>query len=452
MYATHPDAEALLRETVALARRAPFYGEHLKKSDARALGDLDRLPVTTKDHLREATPFGMLAVPREELWHYHESTGTTGQPIACWYRKEEFAIMGESVARWFPEWTPGKIFLDRFPSFAPISFCIESALQLRGGCHIPCGNLSWDVPFPRALEFLRMLRPQIIACLPLEMFLLRELALTLGIDPAREFDSLEMALLAGAPVPGAMRRVVERDWRVTVREIYGSNETLFLGASCQRGTLHLDTRLFIAEVLDPETLKPVEAGEAGVFTLTHLGPKAMPLVRYLTRDMIRVIPCACGRAEPAIELLGRQDEIVELDGKRLHTADILDCGYDLAEAHGSRVFFAVIRPADVVFCVEVDGLRPAIDDRAVRVASDKLGVSVRAEAARRGDLLDPTALVRTPRVYKPTQIADWRRPGRKAASVMEALLEWPKMDAATGLKILGRVLRTRLRRRRLMKV
>jgi phenylacetate-CoA ligase len=450
VYATHPDAEALLRETVAVARRAPFYGEHLKKSDARSLAELDRLPVTTKDHLRKATPFGMVAVPREELWHYHESTGTTGQPIACWYRKEEFAIMGESVGRWFPEWTPGKIFLDRFPSFAPISFCIESALQLQGGCHIPCGNLSWDVPFPRALEFLRTLRPQIIACLPLEMFLLRELALTLGIDPAREFDSLEMALLAGAPLPGAMRRVVERDWRVTVREIYGSNETLFLGASCQRGTLHLDTRLFIAEVLDPQTLKPVGAGEAGVFTLTHLGPKAMPLVRYLTRDMIRVVPCACGRPEPAIELLGRQDEIAELDGKRLHTADILDCGYDLAEAHGSRVFFAVIRPADVVFCVEVDGPRPVIDARAVRLASDKLGVRVRAEAARRGDLLDPTALVRTPKVYKPTQIADWRRPGRKAASVMEALLEWPKMDAATGLKILGRVMRTRLRRRRLM--
>jgi phenylacetate-CoA ligase len=452
VYATHPDAEALLRETVALARRAPFYGEHLKNSDACTLGDLDRLPVTTKDHLREATPFGMLAVPREELWHYHESTGTTGQPIACWYRKEEFAIMGDSLASWFPEWTPGSIFLDRFPSFAPISFCIESALQLRGGCHIPCGNLSWDVPFPRALEFLRMLRPQIIACLPLEMFLLRELALTLGIDPAREFDSLEMAVLAGAPLPRAMRRVVERDWRVAVREIYGSNETLFLGASCQRGTLHLDTRLFIAEVLDPETLAPVDAGAAGVFTLTHLGPKAMPLVRYLTRDMIRVVPCACGRPEPAIELLGRQDEIVELDGKRLHTADILDCGYVLAEAHGSRVFFVVIRPADVVFCVEVDGPRPVIDDRAVRVASDHLGVPVRAEAARRGDLLDPTALVRTPKVYKPTQIADWRRPGRKAASVMEALLEWPKMDAATGLKILGRVLRTRSRRRRLMKI
>lgn len=448
-YTTHPDAESALLETLASARRAPFYAEHLKNAEARSLAELPALPVTTKEHLRQNTPYGMIAVPREELWHYHESTGTTGQPIACWYRKEEFRIMGESVARWFPEWTAGKIFLDRFPSFAPISFCIESALQLQGGCHIACGNLSWDVPFPRALEFLRTLRPQIMACLPLEMFLLWELAFLLGIDPRKDLDSLEMAVLAGAPLPLAMRRIIERDWRVTVREIYGSNETLFLGASCARGSLHLDTRLFVAEVLDPETLRAVDEGQPGVFTLTHLGPKAMPLVRYLTRDMIRVVPCVCGRPEPAVELLGRQDEIAEYGGKQLYASEILDCGYRLAEAHGSRVFFAVLRETDVVYRVEIEGKSRAIDPAAVRSASDTLGVPVVAEGARRGDLLDPTALLRTPKVYKPTQIADWRKSQRKPASVMEALLEWPKMDLSTALMVLGRIARTGLCRRRL---
>ena len=451
MYTTHPDAEALFRETLELARRAPFYAEHLRQSEVRSLADLSRLPVTTKEDLREAAPFGMVATPREDLWHYHESTGTTGEPIACWYRKEEFRIMGESVARWFPEWGPGKIFLDRFPSFAPISFCIESALQLRGGCHIPCGNLSWDVPFPRALEFLRTLRPQIIACLPLEMFLLWELAETLGIDPRRELDSLEMAILAGAPLPATMRRIVERDWGVTVREIYGSNETLFLGASCERGSLHLDTRLFVAELLEPDTLAPVESGQPGVFALTHLGPKAMPLVRYLTRDMLRVVPCSCGRPEPAVELLGRQDEIARLGGKLLYTTEILECGYRLAQAHGSRVFFAVVLDRGVVFRIELDDRRRTLDATAIREATDLLGAPVTAEAARRGDLLDPTALVRTPRVYKPTQIADWRKPGRKPVSVMEALLEWPTMDARTAMKVLGRVVRTIASRRRLLR-
>jgi phenylacetate-CoA ligase len=451
VYTTRPDAESGFLETLALARRGAFYGRHLAGVEARSLLELDRLPFTTKEDMRRESPFGMIAVPREELWHYHESTGTTGQPTACWYRKEEFAIMGEAVASWFPEWQPGKIFLDRFPSFAPISFCIESALQLRGGCHLACGNLSWDVPFPRALDFLRQLRPQIIACLPLEMFLLSELAGSLGIDRAKELDSLEMAILAGAPLPPTMRAIVARDWGVEVREIYGSNETLFLGASCPRGSLHLDTRLFVAEVLDPDSLKPVPEGTPGVFVLTHLGPKAMPLVRYSTRDMIRVIACACGRAEPAVELLGRQDEVADYGGKRLHTNEILDCGYRLADAHGSRVFFAILRERDVVFRIEVDAPSRPLDTGAIAAANERLGVPVRAETAHRGDLLDPTALVRTPKVYKPTQIADWRGPGRKPASIMEALLEWPRMDARTGLAVLGRVIRTGRRRRALLK-
>ena len=450
-YTTRPDGETAFLDTLANARRAPFYTRHLAGAEASSLAELGRLPFTTKDDMRRESPFGMIAVPREELWHYHESTGTTGQPTACWYRKEEFAIMGEAVASWFPEWQPGKIFLDRFPSFAPISFCVESALQIRGGCHIPCGNLSWDVPFPRALDFLRQLRPEIIACLPLEMFLLWELAGSLGMDRAKELDSLEMAILAGAPLPPAMRAIVARDWGVEVREIYGSNETLFLGASCAKGSLHLDTRLFVAEVLDPDSSQPVAEGRAGVLAITHLGPKAMPLVRYLTRDMIRIVPCGCGRAEPAVELLGRQDEIADYGAKRLYTNEILDCGYRLADAHGSRVFFAILRERDIVFRVEIDGPSRALDPSALAVANEQLGVPVHAEPARRGDLLDPTALVRTPKVYKPTQIADWRKAGRKPASVMEALLEWPRMDAATGLSVLGRVIRTGRRRRALSK-
>ncbi|MGH7859166.1 MAG: phenylacetate--CoA ligase family protein, partial [Candidatus Binatia bacterium] len=413
MYTTHADPESALRETLALARRSPFYGQHLAGADAGSLDGLRRLPFTTKDDLRATAPWGMMAVPREELWHYHESTGTTGEPIACWYRPEEFRIQGEAVARWFPEFVPGKILLDRFPSFAPISFCIESALQIRGGCHIACGNLSWDVPFPRALEFLRTLRPQIIGCLPLEMFLLWELAKSVGLEPSRDLDSLETAILAGAPLPAAMRRMVERDWSVRVREIYGSNETLFLGATCERGTLHLETTLYVAEVLDPETLEPVAPGTPGVFTLTHLGTKAMPLVRYLTRDMIRVVPCECGRAEPAIQLLGRQDEVVDYGGRRLYTNEILEAGYRLADANGSRTFFAVLRDSGVLYRVELDDPGRGLDPRTVAEIGDGLGVRVAAEAVRRGDILDPTALVRTPKVYKPAQTADWRRPGRK---------------------------------------
>ena len=448
---THPDRDAALRDTLDLARRSPFYAERLAGAVATSPEELPRLPITTKADLRAASPWGLVAAPREELWHYHESTGTTGEPIACWYRKEEFRIMGEAVARWYPEFVPGKILLDRFPGFAPIQFCLESALQLRGGCHIPCGNLSWDVPFPRALEFIRELRPHILGCLPLEMFLLRELALTLGLDPRRDLSSLEMVILAGAPLPPTMRRIVARDWNVSVREIYGSNETLFLGASCEKGNLHLETSLFIAEVLDPDRLEPVETGTPGVFTITHFGPKAMPLVRYFTRDVIRVVPCECGRPEPAVELCGRLDDAAQYAGRRLYTNDILEAGYELADANGSRVFFALLRRRGVLLRVELEAPLARVDPRTIAEASDRLGVPVDVEVVRRGDLLDPTALVRTPKVYKPTQIADWRGAGRKPLSIMEALLEWPTFDLKTSARVLGRVLRTNRRRRRLLR-
>jgi hypothetical protein len=115
------------------------------------------------------------------------------------------------------------------------------------------------------------------------------------------------------------------------------------------------------------------------------------------------------------------------------------------------VFFAILREHDVVFRVELEGSSRTLDTGAIAAANEQLGVPVRAEAAHRGDLLDPTALLRTPKVYKPTQIADWRGPGRKPASIMEALLEWPRMDAAAGLAVLGRVIRTGRRRRALLK-
>jgi hypothetical protein len=175
----------------------------------------------------------------------------------------------------------------------------------------------------------------------------------------------------------------------------------------------------------------------------------MPLVRYLTRDVIRVVSCDCGRPEPAVELLGRQDDIAQWGDRCVYTSEILEAGYRLAEAHGSRIFFVILRDSGLCFRVEVEGT--ALDARAVGAAGETLGVPVTAEPARPGDLLDATALVRTPRVYKPTQIADWRKPGRKPASIMEALLEWPKMDGSTALKVLGRLARTSAARRRILR-
>src|SRR5688572_11163046 len=86
VYVTRPDADLALTESIALARRSPFYRDHLAAVPAvRSVEELGSLPLTTKQHLRDASPWGMIACDRTDLWHYHESTGTTGEPIACWY-------------------------------------------------------------------------------------------------------------------------------------------------------------------------------------------------------------------------------------------------------------------------------------------------------------------------------------------------------------------------------
>ena len=448
-YTTHPDAEAALDATLELARRAPLYRDRLPALGSGGLERLASLPLTTKEDLRAASPWGLVAVPREELWHYHESTGTTGDPIACWYAKGEFEAMGEAIARWYPEFSAGKVFLSRFPGFAPISFCIEAGIQRTGACLIPSGNLSWDVPFTRAIGFLKTLRPQILGTLPLEMFFLWRLAESLGVDPARELDSLETVLLGGAPLPPAMRRRIARDWGVRVREIYGSNETLFLGASCDRDRLHLDTRLFVAEVLEANGTLPVAEGTPGIFTLTHLGTKAMPLVRYSTRDVVRVVPCECGRAEPAIEQLGRQDELVTVAGRTLHSADVLEAGDRLVERSGARIFFALIRSGGVLYRVEQPDPRRPIPREAIDDARSVLDVPVAAEGVPIGDVFDPTALVRTPQIYKPSQIASWIGAERKPLTILENLVRWPDMDVRTLRDLVGRRLRVMRRRRQL---
>lgn len=448
-YTTHPDPAAALAATVDLARRAPFYRDRLPAAAGFSLERLVELPLTTKEDLRKSTPWGLLAVPKEELWHYHESTGTTGEPIACWYRKGELDVMGDKVSRWYPEFSSGKILLNRFPGFAPISFCVEAAIQRSGACLIPSGNLSWDVPFTRAVGFLKTLRPEILATLPLEMFFLWRLAEAMGVDPRTELTSLETALLGGAPLPPAMRRRIEKDWGLHVREIYGSNETLFLGASCEHDRLHLETSLFVVEVLDPEAHRPVSPGSPGVLVLTHLGLKAAPLVRYDTRDVVRVVACSCGRPEVAIELLGRQDELVTIGGTRLSTAAVLEAGYRLVERLDARMFFAVIRPEGVLFRVEVPDPWRALDPAPVAEAASTLGVRTEAEGVPEGDVFDPTALIRTPQLYKPSQIASWIGVERKPLTILENLIRWPKVDLK-GLKDLaGRRWRIARRRRQL---
>ncbi len=161
---------------------------------------------------------------------------TKGEPISTWCGLAEVRLMAARMQRMVPEMSSDCIMLNRFPLFAPVSFIFEDALRLVGACHIAAGNVSWDVPFTRALEFIQRLGVSMLACLPLEPILLRELARERGLDVRRDLSSVRVIFCGGAVLPPALRRVLEQDWGARVVEIYGSNETMGTRLELCRGT------------------------------------------------------------------------------------------------------------------------------------------------------------------------------------------------------------------------
>ncbi len=441
-----------LRVAIARARRSEFYARHLAGRAADRPEDFSSLPFTRKEDLAGAGTCGMLAVPAAHAWHYHESSGTTGQPISTWCGLAELGRMADVIAAMVPEFgAPDAMFLNRFPSFAPIHHLLEEVLRRTERCHVAAGTMSWDVPFARALEFMRRLPLTMLGTLPFEMILLREATRALGLEPRATGGSLRAILLGGAVLPSALRRVIEADWGARVVEIYGSNETMLLGIGCTQGALHLTTELYQAEVLDPETMVPVAAGAPGILTVTSLVHETMPLVRYVTGDLVQVdaTPCACGATTPSARVLGRVGDVLVFEGRRLTPAALLDACYEFVAAIGARVFFVVVLRRGLEILVEAPGRRPgsaAIEE--IRLG-ERLKMPVAVRYLDEGDVLDRSALFRVPKIYKPGQVSDWRGQSRKTLTIMEALLEWPKFDLRTLGGIVWREVKNARRRKRL---
>lgn len=442
-----------LRAALTHARRSPFYATHLASARLDTPEDFALLPLTRKQDLAAASITGMLAVPPARAWHYHESSGTTGEPISTWCGLGELGRMAETIVTMVPELAePEAMLLNRFPSFAPVHFLLEEVLRRTGQCHIAAGTMSWDVPFSRALGFLRRLPVTVLATLPLETVLLREVARQEGIDLARDCASLRVIVLGGAVLPAALRRSIEAAWQARVVEIYGSNETMLLGIGCTQGALHLVTDLLEAEILDPETLAPMPPGTPGVLTVTSLAQEVMPLVRYVTGDLVRIAPepCPCGTPTPTAQVLGRATDVIAIGAARVTPYALLDACYEFVGAIGARVFFVVVLRRGIELLVEAALPAPGAHAAAERRLADALGVPVTVQYLAEGDVLDRSALFRSPKIYKPSQVSDWRGSARKTITIMEALLEWPRFDLRTIGHIVRRQIRSARRRKRLV--
>lgn len=449
----NPSRDEVLRAAIERARRSSFYAQRLAGHVCAGRDDLARLPLTTKSDLAAATPFGMLAVPAHRAWHYHETSGTTGEPISTWCGLTELRAMAAVVHRMVPELAQETILLNRFPLFAPVSFVFEEALRQAQACHIAAGTMSWDVPFDRAVDFIRRLGVTAVASLPLEPVLLHDVAKDRGLDPREVFRTVRVVFCGGAVLPPALRRVIAHDWQARVVEIYGSNETMLMGVGCPRGRLHLCDELLEFEVLDPQTHAPVAPGGDGVLAITSLVHEVMPLVRYVTGDLVRLDPagCDCGHRGPVAEVLGRAGDALVYGDRRTTPYEVLDAAYEFADRHGSRIFFILARRRTLHLLLERADPSAPRDAGAERRLRERLGVPVTVEYLGPNEVIDRSALYRGPKIYKPSVLSDWRGEGRKTITIMEALLEWPRYDLRTLLHLGRRQFRNARRRARLIK-
>ncbi len=442
-----------LRKTVVGARRSALYADRLRGEDVPDLASFQKIPLTTRADLQNAGITGTRAAPIEEICHYGESSGTSGKANSTWLTQADLALSADAIAARHPDvFAPARILLNRFPFMAAPAHLIQLIAQHGGGVSIPAGNINWDVPFPRALEMAQQIGANVIAGLPLEPIILAQIAIAQGLDPANDFD-LEVFFLGGAPLPPVMQRRMEKIWNARVIELYGSTETMLLGTACAERTLHLEMDLVYCEFLKLDCDEPAPQGETARLIVTTLGLEGSPLVRFDTGDVVRQLPpCSCGDPRTGIIVLGRVGDDTTIAGRQLYPYEIVEAAAAAADAVDSSVFFCVVMPGYLLVRIEVsDSTSSHVSDARVALRAHLGDVPVEVEFTRINDLLDVEHLGRSPKVYKPTLVSDWTKPGRRLVSVSQGMMEWPSLGLSDGYRWLSRSIRSALRARRLRK-
>ncbi len=329
-----PQLEALQLERLnsLLARvyeNVPLYRTKFDAAGVRpqvaSLGELADLPFTVKDDLRSAYPYGMFAVPLRDIVRVHSSSGTTGQITVVGYTRGDIERWADMMAR----------------TIACAGGTADDIVQVTYGYGLFTGGLGVHygserlgcVTIPisggntkRQVQVMKDFGTTILACTPSYAILIAETAAEMGIDP-RSLP-LKAGIFGAEPWSDNMRRQIEEMLDITAIDIYGLSEVLGPGVAsectCQCG-LHVNEDHFIIEIVDPATLQPVPDGERGEVVFTTLTKEGIPVIRYRTRDISRLIPgqCACGRTFRRMErVTGRTDDMLIIRGVNVFPSQI----------------------------------------------------------------------------------------------------------------------------------
>jgi phenylacetate-CoA ligase len=336
-----PDLEALPRErlealrlermraTLARARTNPAYAARLggaAPGDLRAPADWARLPFLTKDELRQAYPFGLACAPREAIRRLHMSSGTTGNPILNPYTLGDIEQWAEVMARCYVAAgvRAGDV-VQITPSFGLFTggFGFHYGAERLGLQIVPTGAGRTGLQ----LALMRDLGATVLAAIATYPLRLLEVAREEGFDLAAL--RLRVAILGSEMWSDDLRRLIERELSLTAFDIIGMTETggPGLGIDCAaRAGIHVWEDHYWCEVVDPASGAPRPDGEEGELVVSTLTREGLPLIRYRTHDLTRVLsraPCGCGRTHMRLDRLrGRTDDMVIFRGVNFYPRQI----------------------------------------------------------------------------------------------------------------------------------
>jgi phenylacetate-CoA ligase len=329
-----------LRETVERVYfNVPYYRSKMQEAglgpeSIQSIDDISKLPFTTKTDLRDNYPFGLFAVPMSEIFRVHASSGTTGKPTVVGYTRNDISTWSEVMARTL---TSSGANRNDFIQVAYGYGLFTGGLGLHyggekiGASVIPIsgGNTV------RQIQLMHDFGSTVLACTPSYALFLAEAIEESGIN--RDDLKLRVGVFGAEPWTENMRREIEDKLRIKAIDIYGLSEVIGPGVASEcpvQEGLHINEDHFFPEIIDPKTLQTLPAGSTGELVFTTLTKEGLPLIRYRTRDLTRLVydKCKCGRTMVRMEkCLGRSDDMLIIRGVNLFPSQVESVLLEMSE-------------------------------------------------------------------------------------------------------------------------
>jgi phenylacetate-CoA ligase len=365
-----------LKTAVARAAQVPHYQKAfaaagLKPGDVNSLDDLAKLPFTTKEDLRQNYPFGMFAVPMNEIVRIHASSGTTGKPTVVGYTRGDIDMWAMLMARSIRAagGRPG----DKMHIAYGYGLFTGGLGFHYGAEYLGCAVIPVSGGFTeRQVQLIVDFQPDLIAVTPSYLLAIADEFDRQGIDARK--SSLRIALLGAEPWTEGMRAEIERRLDLDAVNVYGLSEVIGPGVAQEyadtKDGLTIWEDHFFPEIIDPDTGKPLPDGDEGELVLTSLTKEAMPVIRYRTRDLTRLLP-GNDRAMRRIERIkGRSDDMLIIRGVNVFPSQV-EAALATEQMFAPHYILEVTRPDRLDELAVIVETRDALPPDAMMVLADR---------------------------------------------------------------------------------